>query len=326
MKNAFLSYIRPALLKIDQGAFFKTPFVWIYVGMAVVSVLGAFTLILDAFALNDAYLVREHQRSVFESSSLTEFKKINSTYERLNQETLRYEKEMNDASDSLSQATAMVDYCRDYSNYGVDTKMDFAKATETRKAAEATLQAATVRWENASKALEQMKPQYEKALSIYQKASAVYDQACTKYERANRTRDAFHGDVPVWQALLALILYVLSVLILGWLNFQIWWCRRTQIRETSGKFDECTATPVFAHFLQTFGESMGLTIAVLGFITALIMSFLDVSFGQFGWNLIHKGVLGFVLPPVVGYLVLFAFRVVAELTRSLVVIANNSKI
>jgi tetratricopeptide (TPR) repeat protein len=326
MENKFFTFIRPVLSLFDNGKFFKKPFGWFYAFFAVCSFLGAFYLLFIAFQLNNAYMNRENQSGEFKGILAPRFEKISSIYDTVSQKVANFQLEMGNAQEYLNQAINQVNYFQAYSSYGESYQMDYNNAVQNRKQWESNFQEATENWKNANIALEKIKPRYEKALAEYQKASQIYDAACQKYETVNVFGDAFHGDIPKGQAIVALVLYCLIVLFIGWFNFQLWWNRMFKIDETSKEDDEFTAVPVAAHFIQTFGESLGFLIAAFGFLTALLMNAFNVCFGQFGLALIEKGILGFILPIVAGFVLIFVFRIMAETLKALAIVANNTRV
>ncbi|MBL0180990.1 MAG: FHA domain-containing protein [Chitinophagaceae bacterium] len=71
--------------------------------------------------------------------------------------------------------------------------------------------------------------------------------------------------------------YVLTFLLLWcvlallcWFSFQLWWNRRDKVNHSSYAGAEFVATPVVAHFIQTFGEWYGILTGVLGFLMGLL--------------------------------------------------------
>lgn len=116
----------------------------------------------------------------------------------------------------------------------------------------------------------------------------------------------------------------------GWISFQIWWDRKDNVSTISSDRDEFKATPVFSHFIQTFGEWMGTWIAIVGFGTALLATiFLGDEARMFtratGLDFLGTGFLSIFLMPVYGFLVLVGSRFLAELFRAIAAIANNTR-
>lgn len=130
------------------------------------------------------------------------------------------------------------------------------------------------------------------------------------------------------------IVFILIWLIMafaGWISFQLWWDRRTKILGTSQKDDDFVATPVFSHFIQTFGEWFGTWIGIVGFGFALISTiFLGESGGsvlsnRIGVGILESGILAIILMPIYGFLIIVVTRFLAEQFRALSSIANNTK-
>ncbi len=125
----------------------------------------------------------------------------------------------------------------------------------------------------------------------------------------------------------AFILIWLVITAAGWLSFQLWWNRATQLKTTSVEGDDFVATPVVSNLLQTFGEWLGSYIAVVGFLATLIaLLFMGGTSGlDFIPGIQSQGIWGLVYFPVAGFVIIVFFRWMAELMRALVAIANNTR-
>lgn len=126
------------------------------------------------------------------------------------------------------------------------------------------------------------------------------------------------------------LLIWIVILIAGWVSFQIWWDRRTNVSEISSYTDDFQATPVFSHFIQTSGEWIGTWIAIVGFGTTLIITLFLGDEARFftqatGIGFLGTGILSIILKPVYGFLILVASRFLAEQFRAIAAIANNTK-
>ena len=115
-----------------------------------------------------------------------------------------------------------------------------------------------------------------------------------------------------------------------WLGFQLWWDRKDKVNLTSVEDDDFVATPVFAHFIQTFGEWLGTLVAVVGFIFAVMGTLFlgrDAYYlsRQFGFGSMGVGWLAIILLPVYGFLIIVISRFLAEQFRALASIANNTR-
>jgi len=62
------------------------------------------------------------------------------------------------------------------------------------------------------------------------------------------------------------------IIIASFFSFNIWWNRKNKIENLIKDDDSFIATPVFAHFIQTFGEYAGTYIAIVGSLGALFAS------------------------------------------------------
>jgi len=127
----------------------------------------------------------------------------------------------------------------------------------------------------------------------------------------------------------AFVLIWLVVLAACWVGFQIWWNRKDKVLETSEEGSEFPATPVIAHFFQTFGEWLGTFIAIVGFGASLIATiFLGNDAGSMGNAMglhINLGITGIISFPILGFVIIVGMRFLAELCRALASIANNTK-
>jgi hypothetical protein len=122
----------------------------------------------------------------------------------------------------------------------------------------------------------------------------------------------------------------LIMLIAGWISFQIWWDRSCKVLKTSAEGDDFVATPVFSHFIQTFGEWAGTYVAIVGFVFALLGTLVLGEDGAYlgqmlGLGFVKVGLIAIVLMPLYGFLIIVFARFLAETFRALVTIANNTK-
>lgn len=114
----------------------------------------------------------------------------------------------------------------------------------------------------------------------------------------------------------------------GWISFQIWWDRKNKVTQTSAEGAEFVATPVFSHFIQTLGEWFGSWIAFVGFFAGLFSLILGSDAASFlsaiGIGVVGGGIITIVVMPIVGFIVIIGSRFVAEMSRALAAIANNT--
>ena len=145
--------------------------------------------------------------------------------------------------------------------------------------------------------------------------------------------DALDGgilDAP-GKVLFLFILLWLIIAVAGLLSFQLWWNRKDKVIINAGP--DFTATPAFAHFLQTAGEHLGSWCAAVGTLFGLITLVFEeakalgrfLAEGPFGYLPIGPGVNGMLSSIIFGFICIVGFRVAAELLNARVTVANNSK-
>ncbi len=130
--------------------------------------------------------------------------------------------------------------------------------------------------------------------------------------------------------IIVFLLIWIVVVFVSWISFQLWWDRKTKVKATSSENDDFVATPVFSHFIQTFGEWLGTWIAVVGFVSALFMTIFlghDASALSYSMGIpfVKTGVLNIVLMPIIGFLTIVVSRFLAEQFKALASIANNTR-
>jgi hypothetical protein len=136
-------------------------------------------------------------------------------------------------------------------------------------------------------------------------------------------------DAPA-KFVIAFLLVWLVLVANGWVCFQIWWNRKDAVLASSKAGDDFAAIPVFAHFLQTAGEALGTSLAIAGTgITLIAMVILgDENFWisrMIGVNVLSFGLAGVLINPILGFLIIVLSRFIAEQSRALAAIANNTK-
>ncbi|MBE7170165.1 MAG: zinc ribbon domain-containing protein [Williamsia sp.] len=114
----------------------------------------------------------------------------------------------------------------------------------------------------------------------------------------------------------------------GWMGFQLWWNRKDKIDAYYKKGDQFFAIPLFSHYIQTTGEWLGTTIAILGtgssFVAWIFLSGERSSSIGFPLPFQQFGIAGVIISPVLGFIIILAAKVVAELYRAFSAIANNT--
>jgi hypothetical protein len=116
----------------------------------------------------------------------------------------------------------------------------------------------------------------------------------------------------------------------GWISFQIWWNRSSKVANVASPGEDFVATPVFSHFIQTFGEWAGVWVGIVGFISAIIAVALLGDEARMmsqmpGMGFLGAGVSAIFLMPLYGFLIIVFSRFVAEQCRAIAAIANNTK-
>lgn len=136
--------------------------------------------------------------------------------------------------------------------------------------------------------------------------------------------------------LIFLVLWLI-IAMLCWFGFQLWWNRKEKVNQSSYAGAEFVATPVYSHLIQTSGEWYGVVVGVLGFLTGLLSLLLDNEYGYYGYNVYPDTMIPmprlFITDwkmifwgPLLGFFIVFVFRVFSELIKALAVIANNTRI
>lgn len=126
------------------------------------------------------------------------------------------------------------------------------------------------------------------------------------------------------------ILLFIVICGLSWFGAQIWWNRSSKVLCTAGNNAEFVVIPVFSHFIQTLGEWIGMWVGFgglcLSLIAALFMAGSAYKLSALGLSTLGgMGLLGCILYPIYGFIVVVIARVFAELLRALVAIANNTR-
>ena len=112
----------------------------------------------------------------------------------------------------------------------------------------------------------------------------------------------------------------------GWIGFQLWWNRRSQI--TDVKNSEFVVIPIVADIVSTFGEWLGTLIAIIGFgagLFGLIILGRDLSYVLSMIDMDQFGGLTIILGPVAGFFIIIIAKAMAEAIRIIVSIANSCK-
>ena len=132
----------------------------------------------------------------------------------------------------------------------------------------------------------------------------------------------------------AIVLAWLFVAFTGWVGFQLWWNRKSKINRYVEKGDDFLAIPTFSHFIQTLGESYGISTALLGFGLSLCGLIATSEIRDYGYNdsgsfftpsFTGAGLYGMIISPISGFFIIVFSRFIAESIRAFAAIANNTK-
>lgn len=325
MKRKFFSFIRPGLNLLDSGRFFRAPFGWLYAVIAIVFMLSPLMMAGLTILWNNANKYLEECQKMYTTIALPEFKDASLEYDTLKMVTDQYAKEMNNASDCLVKATKQADYYGEYASYGPEYKAYYNNALDVKRQWDIVHKDAVRRWSDANDDLELVKPRYEKARKVYELAEENLKDARKDVEKLSPFGVLFKNDrMKNGNAIVALVLFTVMLVLAGVFNFLLWWSRMLTLKHLSSVQDRFVATPLAAHFIQTLGESLGFSLAIWGFFTAIIRLTCNITLGQFGFNFTDLGVLSIFLPVIIGFLITFFFRIGAELLRALTTIADNT--
>jgi hypothetical protein len=325
MKRKFFSFIRPSLTLLDNGKFFRKPFGWLYAVIAVFSLLTPFLLVFSTIWWNNAYQNKIESQKLYQEVLVPEYQQIKYSYDTLQQSVNKLGKEMNNAIDCLTKATKQADYYGEYASYGPEYKQIYTNALDIKSQWDVAYKDASDRWDVANAVLDSLKPKYENVKLNYQKAEVDFNAAVNEFQIVDQIGTVFKRNEMIGgNTIVALILFSLMALLLGTFNFLLWWSRLMDLKTLFKVQDKFVATPVASHFIQTLGESLGLTVSLWGFFAALIYFTCHITLGQFGLNLTGLGVISIFLPFLVGFIIMFVFRIMAELLKAVVVIANGT--
>lgn len=320
----FFSFIRPSLTLLDNGKFFRMPFGWLYAALAISSLFAPVFLVLSTIWWNNANQDKLASQQYLQEVVKPEYDKLKIVNDTLSKAVETYGKEMNNAVDCLTKATKQADYYGEYASYGPEYKQIYDNALDVKRQWDEVYKNASNRWDAANTQLDAQKPKFEKLKRSYQKAKAEYEAAEEEFQMINRFGTIFKsGETQNGSTIMGMVLFSLMVLLLGALNFMLWWNRLIDLKKLINVQDAFVATPVASHFIQTSGESLGLIVTLWGFFSALIYFTCNLSMGQLGLDFSALGVISILLPIIAGFLIVFIFRIFAELMNVGVVIANN---
>ncbi len=127
--------------------------------------------------------------------------------------------------------------------------------------------------------------------------------------------------------ILGFLIMFIIICDLSWFGAQIWWNRSAKVADIADNNAEFVAIPVFSHFVQTFGEWMGMWLGIGGFFVSLTISLFmaGYSYELSTLGLSGIGLMGCIIYPIYGFITIVVARVFAEMLRALAAIANNTK-
>lgn len=119
------------------------------------------------------------------------------------------------------------------------------------------------------------------------------------------------------------LLLWLGILLASWLGFQIWWHSRSLINKDDESNDKYI-TPLFSLLIKTLGEWLGFSIGIVGGWFALIGTLIlgddaGMLIRALGLgSILNVGYSFIIIMPIIGVLIIAAFRFVSELVDSLI--------
>lgn len=322
MRNKLFTFIKPYLSIIDKGIFFRKPFGWLYVIIAIASILAPVYLIYSAIHLNTAFEYRERCRIAFEKAQ-PEYEIAQQGFNPIQVTMEQYKTGERNASQRMRNANQNVNY---YANY-------FQYYQQQYQSAQIEYQRAQKEYNDVRVAIQKYEPIWQAAKQKLEKANQEYQRTSQEYNSAQQSYyqialpGSFHKNGIGSKAIIALVLYSIMALFAGWINFQLWWNRKSKLAITAKEDDEFAAIPVVAHFIQTIGESLGTMIVIIGFFTALFIAIFQVCFCNFYMSFLHANMdtVYIFYPIIYGFIAIIIFRIIAEGIKAIVVIANNTR-
>lgn len=137
-------------------------------------------------------------------------------------------------------------------------------------------------------------------------------------------------DAPFKIALLILLIWIILAFA-GWISFQLWWDRKSKVLLDSPDSEEFVATHVFSHFVKTYGEWIGIWLAIVGFFLGLFATIAlssneiyEISY-ELGIAFFNPGPSSMILMPLLGLIIIIFSRFLSELIKALASIAINTK-
>jgi hypothetical protein len=124
------------------------------------------------------------------------------------------------------------------------------------------------------------------------------------------------------------LLFWAIIIIVALINFQIWINRKNKLLKLDGSRG-FLATTIMANVISTTGECYGVSVGILGFFASFLSLILEEfkyltrefsDFLPFG----EIGLVGLILFPILGYIIVISFRFFSELILGIAQIARNT--
>lgn len=134
---------------------------------------------------------------------------------------------------------------------------------------------------------------------------------------------------PSLSSIIALSLTIAAVFLVCYIGFQLWWRRREKLCFMIKEDDTYVSIPLLAHFVQTWGEWVGIMITIFGIILGLTTGIFGAT-GDFSYilgkasSVFVYGYLGVLISPLQGFSIILISRGFAELLNVMVTIAENT--
>lgn len=142
----------------------------------------------------------------------------------------------------------------------------------------------------------------------------------------------FEAQTKIITTVMLLWLFIALACFIG---FLLWWNGKSNHVFQSIEEKQFIVTPMYSHFIQTFGEWLGMWVGIVGFgfalITTIILGkqahYFNMDFDLPMSNLLlNSGWVYIILMPIYGFMICLLFRFISEQMRALSIIADNTKI
>ncbi|MBD5297979.1 MAG: hypothetical protein HDS21_07885 [Bacteroides sp.] len=124
--------------------------------------------------------------------------------------------------------------------------------------------------------------------------------------------------------LLSFFVVIIGLLGVCILCFLLWFNRAEKLSTLLSPNSKFVAVPAVANLIQTGGEVFGIFMGVFGFYCSLFYLLLDTRFFFIPNDIYHLGIMGVIVMPIFGYVIVVGSRYLAELVLSIADIANNT--